>query len=80
MPSFNRPPIAFVFLILSLPARSTRWNLDDVTIPDPMEFKGSRVCWVMERENVQMAWDRDDVAFIAVVPVALDLAATSNNL
>ena len=83
MPSFNLPPIAFVFLILSLPARSTRWNLDDVAVPDPnpMEFVGSRVCGVvMQRENVQIAWDLDEVAFIAVVPVALDLVATSNSL
>lgn len=29
---------------------------------------------------MQIAWERDDVAFIAVVPVALAFIATSSNL
>jgi hypothetical protein len=85
IPSLSRPPTAFVFLILSLPARSTRWNLDDVEVPGPAHPEGPRgdprgsavVTW---RVKVQMAWERDDVAFMAVVPVALAFVATSSNL
>ena len=33
IPSVSVSPVAFVFVILSVPARSTKWNLDDVTTP-----------------------------------------------
>lgn len=83
IPSFSRPPIAFVFFIRSLPAKSTKWNLDDVTVPVPMApvmGSGPGAGVVMVREKVQMAWEREDVAFIAVVPVTLALVATSSSL
>ena len=36
MPSLRRSPAAPVLLALSLPARSTKWNLDTITSPpDP---------------------------------------------
>ena len=85
MPSLSRPPTALVFLILSLPAKSTRWNLEDVEVPGPAHPAGPKgdprgsavVTW---RVKVQMAWERDDVAFMAVVPVALAFVATSSSL
>ena len=86
MPSLSLPPTAFVFLILSLPAKSTKWNLEDVEVPGPAHPKvdpreGPRASAVVTwRVKVQIAWERDDVAFIAVVPVALAFVATSSNL
>jgi hypothetical protein len=83
IPSFSRPPIAFVFFIRSLPAKSTKWNLDDVTVPVPMApvmGSGLGAGVVMSREKVQIAWEREEVAFIAVVPVTLALVATSSSL
>ena len=48
---------------------------DDDPVADP---RGSAV--VTWSVKVQIACDRDDVAFIAVVPVALAFVATSSNL
>jgi hypothetical protein len=34
----------------------------------------------ISREKVQIAWEREEVAFMAVVPVTLALVATSSSL
>ena len=64
MLSWNRDPVALVFLFRSDPARSTRWNLADAYRFDESFVKS--VCSMM---MVKMACDREESAFIFVPPV-----------
>ena len=38
IPSVSVSPVAFVFVTLSVPAKSTKWNLDDVTTSTRRSF------------------------------------------
>jgi len=59
--SYSRWPSAWVSLTRSLPARSTMWNLDDLTTFSPV------LCYtIVLMKAVKTAWDRDDSMFILV--------------
>jgi hypothetical protein len=65
MLSFSRSPSARVRFSRSDPARSTKWNLEQRVSSSP-----SALVTRCSKNRVTTAWERDDVAFISVAPVA----------
>ena len=69
MASFKRCPAAPVRLFRSLPAKSTRWNLEDTnSCPITWPFVPYN-CLFCSINIVKMACERDDSSFIRVLPV-----------
>lgn len=67
------PSKVYMFLTLSEPAKSTKWNLDARRLMDGCESVADdswlAICCFKRTEK--MAWDLDDVALTSVDPVAL---------
>ena len=68
--SFKTDPEEFVFLTLSLPAKSTRWSFDRRILSLPF----SRTSMAM----VKMQWERDDAMFIGVSAMARFVSPMNN--
>ena len=81
MPSCKVYPVAPVFLILSEPAKSTKWNLAEMfsslvtgsASAPASPYAGSVTLTIFcSIVTVKMAWERDEASFISVELVILE--------